>query len=186
MNKVMICPNCGKELDGEQMRFCPFCGTEQVQPAAAEEQRSVAGVRARYEAYAAWARSARSQKEFGRVLSTLFTGNRAFKNSPEHERFVLDIQSMAEQLIARYEAGEQRDTLPELLRYVLLECYEDISQETEWMYLVAEKFFMPLLSLLTPEEAQALYLPYKALRKKQPGLEIQKNIRKTLKQAANA
>lgn len=185
MNKVMICPNCGKELDGDQMRFCPFCGTEQVFPAAAELG-TVAEVRERYEEYAAWARSARSQKEFGRILSTLFTGNRAFKNSPEHERFVMDVKNMAEKLVARYEAGEQRDTLMELLHYVLLDCYKDIAQETEWMYLVAEKFFMPLLALLTQEEAAELYVPYKSLRKKQPGLEFQKNIRKMLKQAANA
>ena len=57
----------------------------------------------------------------------------------------------------------------ELLRFVLLECYEDISTETEWMFLVAEKLFVPLLALLTREEAEALYVPYKTLRKKQPG-----------------
>ena len=187
MRENKVCPACGKEIDNPEMRFCPFCGTalEQPEEAPCGAADPAGEVRARYEAYLNWVESALSDREIGRVLSAMFTGNRAFKNSPEHERFLLDVQAMSERLTDRYRAGEQRETLPPLLRYVLVDCHSDTPQETDWMFLAAEKMFMPLLELLTREEAAALYPVYRRLRKKQPGLEIQKNIQKYLKRAAN-
>ena len=184
MNGTQICPNCGKEIDNAEMRFCPFCGTALVMAAPLPAETPVDAVRARYEAYMSWVDSTLAQQEFGRVLSALFTGNRAFKNSPEHEQFLVDLQTMSDDLTADYQAGKQRETLPALLQYVLIDCHRDTPNETDWMFLAAEKMFMPLLELLTQGEAAALFAPYKLLRKKQPGLEIQKNIKKKLKALA--
>ena len=52
------------------------------------------------------------------------------------------------------------------------------------MFLAAEKLFMPHMELLTPGDAQELYLLYKQQRKKDPGLPLQGKIQKRLRQLA--
>lgn len=183
MNEAKICQNCGKESSGAGVCFCPFCGTA-LQAAQPECGGLTDAVRARYAEYDMWVRSVHKNQAAARVLTMMITGDRTFKNSPEHERFLTDVEKLSEELIARYRAGDARETLPELLQFVLIDCHDGVDQDTDWMFLAAEKVFIPLLELLTQEEAAALYPPYKQLRRKQPGLEIQKNIRKSLKKTA--
>jgi len=185
MNERSVCPNCGKTLE-ETMRFCPFCGTALCGAVTQEDEAQgrdnpAARVRARYEAYSEWVVFALNNGEFGRVLAAMFTGNRAFKNSPEHERFLVDIQQLGTELEHDYRTGKARETLQALLRFVLIDCYRDAPSESEWMFMAAEKSFLPLVELLTQEEAASLYPAYRVLRKKNPGFEIQKAIRKQLK-----
>jgi len=175
------CPNCGKTIDSPEMQFCPFCGTALPAPEPEEELDPVGMVRRRYEAYAEWVESTHSNREFSRVLRAMFTGDRSFKNSLEHAKFLTEIEVMGDTLLEAYRAGEKRETLPELLRYVLIDCHQEVPQETDWMYMATEKVFLPMIELLTKEEADVLYPAYQQLRKKQPGLEIQKNVKKRFK-----
>ena len=92
--------------------------------------------------------------------------------------------SVGDALLAEYRAGGSRATMPELLRFVLLDCHRDKVAETEWMFLAAEKVFLPMISLLTREEAAALLRPYAELRRKQPGLSVQREVRRELKRCA--
>ena len=184
MNETLICPNCGKECP-EGASFCPFCG-------ALLPSRSVRGdadsmtelLRARYSAYDAWAGGVLAERNLGRVAIGWLTGNDAFKRSPEHERFLNDVQALTEELQTRCDAGECIGELSGLMRYVLIDCHAEVPQETDWMFLAAEKLFLPFVERLTPDDAAVLYPDYKALRRRQPGLDAQKQILKALKKRA--
>ena len=140
--------------------------------------------RARYVAYDAWASGVLAERNLGRVAMSWLTGNDAFKRSPEHERFLNDVTAMAGELQTRCAAGECCGELPGLLRYVLVDCHADVPQETDWMFLAAEKLFLPFVECLSAGEAAALYPDYKTLRRRQPGLDAQKQILKALKKRA--
>ena len=183
MNEPMTCPNCGKEYPVGAI-FCPFCGALLPPDAGAAASDPAEQLRNRYGAYAAWVRQSLEERNFGRIAIGWLSGNDAFKRSGEHERFLNDVQALCAPLLEQYRAGEARSTLPEVLRFALIDCHADALQETEWMFLAAEMPFVPFLDLLTKEEAAALYPDYKALRRRQPGLQPQKTIQKKLKTIA--
>jgi len=184
MEEKRICPSCGKAVTDPEMRFCPYCGTVLAAGGQENAAERIDALRARYEAYDRWVLSAISGKELGAAFKAFVTGNRAFKFSEEHERFINDVQAVGDALLAEYRAGGSRATMPELLRFVLLDCHRDKVAETEWMFLAAEKVFLPMISLLTREEAAALLRPYAELRRKQPGLSVQREVRRELKRCA--
>ena len=180
MNEAMRCPACGESCPASA-RFCPFCGTLLTAAVSAVPSDPAEQVRIRYDAYAAWVSETLAERNLGQITLGWLTGNDAFKRSGEHERFLNDVQALCAPLLEQYRAGEKRETLPEVLRFVLIDCHADAQPETDWMFLAAEMPFEPFLDLLTKEEAAALYPDYKALRRRLPGLQTQKTILKKLK-----
>ena len=69
----------------------------------------------------------------------------------------------------------------DMLSFGLLECYESCPGEAAWMYRAVEQVYRPFIPCLSAEEADRLYLRYKALRKRDPGLSVQTEILKALK-----
>ena len=184
MNEMLHCPSCGKDCP-EGASFCPFCGALLPSRSVRGEGNSMTElIRARYDAYYTWADSVLAERNLGSVAMSWLTGNDAFKRSSEHERFLNDVTVLSEELQTRCASGESCSELPGLLRYVLIDCHADIPQETEWMFLAAEKLFMPFVECLSAADAAALYPDYKMLRRREPGLDAQKQILKMLKKQA--
>jgi len=184
MNEMTYCQNCGAETPA-QARFCPHCGAALLLQTVSDDAAELLGqVKARYAAYAAWAEKMLSERSFGRIAMGWLTGNDAFKRSDEHEKFLTDLQKVCGELKTRCESGNVPAVLPELMHFALIDCHADVPQETDWMFLAAEMPFAELLPFLPDAEAAALYPDYRAERKRQPGLQTQKNILKALKQKA--
>jgi len=179
MSENTFCPACGKAAPADAS-FCPACGARL--PSAVPDSSLLPGkLRERYEAYDAWVQQALSRRNAGQIALGWLTGNDAFKRSEEHTRFLDDVQAMSSALLEHCRTRGVSEELPALLRYVLIDCHDVDTQETDWMYLAAEKCFAEFLPLLSPEAAAALYGDYRFLRRHTPGLQIQKNILKELK-----
>ncbi len=54
-------------------------------------------------------------------------------------------------------------------------------KETDWMFMAAEKFYLPFIDKLSKEDAGKLYEKYAAIRKKNRGFEVQDSIVKKFK-----
>ena len=88
-----------------------------------------------------------------------------------------------EYAVALAEGNIERDSLPGLLKYVLLDCHAESDDWSDWMLLAAEKHFISLVEGLTAEEAALLYEPYRKLRRRSKGLPPQDDILRLLKKA---
>lgn len=165
------CPACGRDVETDEARFCPFCGAELTAPAAARS--ALDDLRAAYAGYDAWVEDYFRTEGTGSRLLAVVTGNGAFKNSPEHAAFLSQVAELVPAL-----PPEER--LP-ALRFALLDCHDGRRQEVEWMFLAAEKDFIPLAEALSAAEAAALYPDYRARRRRAPGFPVQTTLLKTLK-----
>ena len=127
----------------------------------------------------------RAGESGGRRLLSLFTSNSPFKNSPEHGKFFDNVKDLTEKLLAVYQSGADNGGLLDVLRFALIECHSGVKPETDYMLLAAEQLYLPFLELLSANAAAAILPEYRALRKKQPGFEIQTKILKKLKTMGN-
>lgn len=166
------CPACGRDVETDAARFCPFCGAE-LAPSAPAQPGGLDALRAAYGGYDAWVEDYFRTEGTGSRLLSIVTGNGAFKNSPEHTAFLAQVAALAAAL-----APEER--IP-ALRFALLDCHDGRRQEVEWMFLAAEKEFIPLAERLSAAEAAELYPAYRALRRRAPGFPVQTTLLKTLK-----
>ena len=138
-----------------------------------------------YQNYIAWAARYQQNETLGQKLLHFVSGNRDFQRQPEHMQFYESVSVEAEVLLSQFqEDGESLPFLPLLLRYVFVDCYAGTNKKSSLMFLAADKLFMPHMELLTPGDAQELYLLYKQQRKKDPGLPLQGKIQKRLRQLA--
>ncbi len=135
-----------------------------------------------YKNYITW--SADLMDSFGgiKMFSQMFTGGTEYKNREEHKSFIAACEKAAEEYLEALRGGEApREELLSLLKYVLLDCHGECDEWAEWMLLAAEKNFLPYVELLKTEEAEALYEPYRRLRRKNRGLPPQDEFLKKLK-----
>ena len=180
--KEKICPACGGTVKSEEAKFCPLCGAAlpelpEMQTVPALEER----LKERYAAYNDWVTSIRAKESGGRKLLNLISNSGPFKNSEEHMKFFDEAKALSEELLAHYQATPGAGDLCGLLRFTLVGCHSEAHKDADWMFLAAEQLYLPLLTLLSREEAAVLLPEYQALRKKQKGFAFQTKILNTLK-----
>lgn len=182
----MLCEKCGRELTGEDMRFCPFCGAEIADKGSADDANWLIGrIKAIYKEYLDWNLDFFAGRGAGSVVMSLFTGNSAYKNSPQHDEFFNKTREQADKLceLMKTQTGLE-DRAEEILRFALIDCHSGTLKEADLMFLAAEQLFIPILDVLEPEAAAGLYEPYKMLRKRDSGFKPQAEILKKLKNTA--
>ena len=181
-----ICTACGAVVESETARFCPECGAllpeEPARPdAGALEER----LRARYRAYNDWAEEYRKKDGGARRLLSLVTSSSPFKNSEEHGIFFEDVKARTEELLAAYREAPGSGDLPGMLNFALVDCHGFACTEADWMFMAAEQLYMPMLDLISGDEAAALLGAYQKLRKRNNSFDFQKKIAKKLKSIGN-
>ena len=135
-----------------------------------------------YEDYIRW--SGEFLAEYGgiKIFSQLFTGGADYKQRSEHKEFFARCEDAAEEYLQALKSGEaDKDDFGQLMQYVLIDCHSSCDDWAEWMLLAAEKNFLPHTEFLTAEQRNALYEPYRRLRKKNRGLPPQEECLKKLK-----
>ena len=136
-----------------------------------------------YSGYRTWVETFETSRTVRDRFTKLFNRNRDFRERREHNEFFEAVRAEAEALTEGFRSGsEEADTLYELLHFVFIDCYAQTDKVTALMYLAAEQHFVPLLELLGPDERQALYAAYKKQRRKDPGLPLQGQIQKKMKE----
>ncbi len=174
-----VCPACAREIISPDAAFCSFCGASLREDGAEELFEKIRGI---YAVYINWSAEYLAERSAGSSLSALFTGDRAFKERPEHVSFFDSCAETAAKLLGKLSVGTGvSDRLYELMRFVLLECHEDRIASVDWMLLAAEKHFLPFVELLSAEQAAELYEPYRRARRKNKGLPPQDEMLKKLK-----
>lgn len=184
----MLCEKCGRELNGEDIRFCPFCGAEVAEQGSANDVNwHIGRIKALYKGYLDWNTEFFSKRGAGSAVLSLFTGNSAYKNSPQHDEFFNKTKAEAETLceILRTQTGLE-ERAEEILRFALIDCHSDTMKEADLMFLAAEQLFIPAVDALSREGAERLYGPYKKLRKRDSGFKPQAELLKKLKSASGA
>lgn len=143
-----------------------------------------AGIVNLYREYIRWSQELMGSFGGVRMFAQLFTGGGEYKNRPEHMTFFNAVEKAAEEYaVSLAEGNIERDSLPRLLKYVLLDCHAESDDWSDWMLLAAEKHFISLVEGLTAEEAASLYEPYRKLRRRSKGLPPQDDILRLLKKA---
>jgi len=135
-----------------------------------------------YTEYLNWSKRLLRSLGGTKMFSSILTGGAEYKNREEHEEFFCDCKKAVEEYYAAIINGDTgREDLMPLLRYALLDCHSECDERAEWMLLAAEKHFLPFMELITREEAEELYEPYRKLRRSHKGLPPQDEILKKLK-----
>jgi len=182
--KKIKCPHCSEETPVAEsgQGFCLYCGAK-LSVCSSESSDSIEKIERIYRGYIEWVvEYFKSTNSFARSMASFFTGSNEFKRHENHNRFIEEVQSAAQEINDSYETGGiPHDDIVKLLRFVLLEDHAHGISEAKWMYMAAEQFFEPLLPALTHEEAALLFADYKTIRKKDPGFPVQQRILKTLK-----
>ena len=181
----MLCRNCGREIESQEMRFCPFCGTEIISRESLGDAQWLFGqIKSAYGDYMTWNLEYFANRGAGAATLALFTGNAAYKNSKEHSEFFDRVRDLAEKLCDTVRTENLGEVADSVLQYALLDCHSNDLPEADLMYMAAEQLFIPCIDVMSPEKAAGIYESYKKLRKKSPGFKPQDEILKKLKKAA--
>lgn len=173
------CPSCGKEIPASDALFCAYCGASLAEKDAGTVCDSVYAV---YNEYINWSSRFILERGTGNTLAAIFTGDREFKDRPEHKSFFDSCGKAAGELYGLFADGKcGSEDILKMLEYVLIDCHKDRMDAVEWMLLAAERHFSPFIPHLSGDEAAALYEPYRRLRRKNRGLPPQDEILKKLK-----
>jgi len=180
----LYCTKCGKENSLGGARFCAFCGGELAKsslPAAQQLAQLCAGLKNTYINYINWTSDYLASRSAGKILVGMFTSNADFNNRDEHNIFVADCESACADIRTQAALCDSSAELMSLLDYVLFDVYSHCGDEAGWMLLACEKYYLPLLELLSKDELAALYERYRAFRKKKMNLPVQDEMLKTMK-----
>lgn len=135
-----------------------------------------------YREYIEWSRELMGSYGGVKMFAQLFTGGAEYKNRPEHMDFFRAVEKAAGEYMDAFMEGRlERESLFELLSYVLLDCHNECDDWADWMLMAVEKSFLPFVELLSGQEAAKLYEPYRKLRRKNKGLPPQDEMLKKLK-----
>ncbi len=178
----VICPACAKENISPDALFCSWCGASLRKDGAKELFEKIRDI---YIEYINWGEFYLAERSAGSSLSALFTGDRAFKERPEHTKFYSSCGETAEKLLTEIKAGEAvSEEFFDLMKFVLIDCHIGRIDSVEWMLLAAEKHFLPFVELLGKAQAAELLEPYRRARRKNKGLPPQDDMLKRLKKCA--
>ena len=189
MNRL-CCANCGKENSTEGARFCAFCGgplTEKTLTAGQETDLLCTALKDLYINYITWSSNYLATRPAGKITIALVTGDRDYKDRPEHDAFAADCEKAAAAVLENLSSPDCKPAaVLELLDFIFFDAYDLCGNEASWLLMACEKFYLPWLDLLPRRELGSLCERYAAFRKKKMKLPAQDELLKKMKKLSKS